>query len=183
MFRGERGFTLVETLVAIFIMLIAIVAPLSIASQSLAAARKAKDNVTAFYLAQEGIELARNIRDNNILVGAPTNWNGGSLGDPSAATENGKVCYSSRGCYIDPSESQPVAQICDVSGCPNLALVALESSYIYTYDSEASSSGFTRTIIINVVTNNDGNHEINVVSKIEWKNGNFIITDNLQNWP
>lgn len=188
--KTNSGFTLVETLVAIFIMLIAIVAPMSIASQSLAAARNAQDNVISFYLAQEGIELVRNIRDNNALSSTPPPWNAGSLGDPNAASENSKVCYSGSGCYIDPrgnqSGGQLSAEICDsFSGCPVLTLLNLGDSdnpvYVYTYDELSASSKFTRTITLSVVNE----HEIRVSSKVVWPGSplGFTITDNLQNWP
>src|SRR3954462_3848275 len=62
-----RGFTLLETMVAVSLLAVAIVAPMSLTAQSLASAYYARDEVTAFYLAQEGLEVVRNIRDNNIL--------------------------------------------------------------------------------------------------------------------
>lgn len=65
----QAGFTFVETLVAIAILLMAIVAPLTLASQGLAASRVARDQVIATYLAQEVIEFARNARDSNTLEG------------------------------------------------------------------------------------------------------------------
>lgn len=62
-----KGFTLVETLVAISLLTIAIVAPMALTSQSLATAYYARDQITAFYLAQEAIEAVRAIRDGQIL--------------------------------------------------------------------------------------------------------------------
>ena len=63
----SKGFTLIETMVAISILMVAIVAPMSLAAQSLSAAYYARDQITAFYLAQEGIEVVRSVRDTNIL--------------------------------------------------------------------------------------------------------------------
>jgi len=62
-----HGFTLIETMVAVSLLSIAIVAPMQLAAQSLAGAYYARDQITAFYLAQEGIEAVRAVRDNNIL--------------------------------------------------------------------------------------------------------------------
>src|SRR5688572_14888059 len=69
--KASQGFTFVETLVAIAILLMAIAAPLTLGSQGLAASRVARDQVIATYLAQEAIEYARNIRDGNTLAGNP----------------------------------------------------------------------------------------------------------------
>lgn len=65
--QKNKGFTILETLVAITIILIAITGPLDIIAHSLKASYYSRDEVTAFYLAQEAIEYARNLRDNNAL--------------------------------------------------------------------------------------------------------------------
>ena len=48
-----RGFTLIETLVAISLLMVAIVAPMSLTARSLATAYYARDQITAFHLAQK----------------------------------------------------------------------------------------------------------------------------------
>jgi prepilin-type N-terminal cleavage/methylation domain-containing protein len=76
----NRGFTIIETLVAITILMIAIAGPLVAANKSLTAALYAKDQTTALYIAQQEIETIRNIKDNNIA--ALDNWlNGIGSGD------------------------------------------------------------------------------------------------------
>lgn len=66
--EAVRGFTLVETMVAITIVTLAITAALFSANSSLVAANIARDQLTASYLAQEGIEKVRLQRDNQYLV-------------------------------------------------------------------------------------------------------------------
>ena len=63
----QAGFTLIETLVAVSLLSVSIVAPMALTTQSLTAAYYARDQVTAFNLAQEGIEAIRAIRDGQIL--------------------------------------------------------------------------------------------------------------------
>jgi type II secretory pathway pseudopilin PulG len=58
-----RGFTLVETLVSVFIITIVIVGPLTVASNASMYAKMTKDTMTATYLAQESIELLRHHQD------------------------------------------------------------------------------------------------------------------------
>jgi Tfp pilus assembly protein PilV len=55
----RSGLTLVETLVAISILLMSVVGPIVIYARSISDARYAKDKMTAYYLAQEAIELVR----------------------------------------------------------------------------------------------------------------------------
>lgn len=62
-----RGFTLVETLVAVSIFTVSILGLLSVLSQGISDTGYAKKKVAAGYLAQEGIECIRNTRDNYFL--------------------------------------------------------------------------------------------------------------------
>jgi prepilin-type N-terminal cleavage/methylation domain-containing protein len=63
----QSGFTLVETLVAITILLIVIVGPMTISSQTAKSSTFSSEQVTAFFLAQEGTELIQKGRD-DLLV-------------------------------------------------------------------------------------------------------------------
>ncbi len=77
--KRERsgGFTVLESIVAIFILSLAISGAFSAVRQGLMSTSMAKDEVKAFYLAQEAIEIVRNLRDANRLAnanGIPTNW-------------------------------------------------------------------------------------------------------------
>lgn len=56
--RDKKGFTLIETFVAISILLIAVMGPLQMFSKAIADGLYAKNQTIAYYLAQEGIELS-----------------------------------------------------------------------------------------------------------------------------
>jgi prepilin-type N-terminal cleavage/methylation domain-containing protein len=66
--KRQRGFTLVETLVAITILLVVIVGPMTIAQKGMQSAYYAGDQTTAIYLAQEAIEHIQKLRDEVALV-------------------------------------------------------------------------------------------------------------------
>lgn len=68
----SRGMTLIETLVAVTILTVAIVAPMQLTISSLASANYARDQILAANLAQEAIESVRSKRDGNILTLALT---------------------------------------------------------------------------------------------------------------
>jgi prepilin-type N-terminal cleavage/methylation domain-containing protein len=72
--KEKNGFTIIETLVAIAILMLAIVGPLTIAHKGLIAAVFAHDQVTAAYLAQDAIEFVKNMRDNNLLANRTDGW-------------------------------------------------------------------------------------------------------------
>jgi len=69
-FANSRAFTLVETLVAIAILMISISGPLAIANKALVASLYAKDQSTASFLAQEEMEIIKYTKDNAIAKGS-----------------------------------------------------------------------------------------------------------------
>ena len=76
--KQNTGFTLVETLVAISIFSVSIVGLMSVLGSGISNTNYAKQKITAYYLAQEGIEYVRNMRDTEVLYGNGTinaRWN------------------------------------------------------------------------------------------------------------
>ena len=68
----KKGFTLVETLIAIFILLLAITGPLSVAYQSMTYVRFASDRAIATMLAQDAMEYI--IAKKNFNIASGENW-------------------------------------------------------------------------------------------------------------
>src|SRR3989344_8654185 len=65
---GYAGFTLVETLVAIGVLMAAVAGTLTVASRGIALTGVSRDNIVAFYLAQEPIEFIRKYRDTTAIA-------------------------------------------------------------------------------------------------------------------
>src|SRR3989344_1227727 len=65
----KKGFTLIETLVAVTILMIGVIGPLAIAARGITDGLYAQNRITASYLAQEAIEFVINRRDSNVLAG------------------------------------------------------------------------------------------------------------------
>jgi Tfp pilus assembly protein PilV len=76
----NKSFTLIETIVTIFILTTGILALSSLISYFISISSISSQRLIAAYLAQEGIEIVRNLRDANLLGGR--NWDYGlSNGD------------------------------------------------------------------------------------------------------
>ena len=170
------GFTLVETLVAISLLSIAVVAPMSLASQSLAAAYYSRDQIAAYHFAQEAVEAVRSIRDGQILqvaqdtTGTPINTFG------FIPTNNEPFTVDAR--KADPSEA--IAP-CPVDGCPPLQT----DGTLYGYELGWAPTYFTRTVRASFVGGLQ--EELRVTVTITWKTGafkirTFNISANLYRW-
>jgi len=68
----STGFTLIEALVAITVLVIGVLGPMSLLSRALADANAIKNEVIATQLAQEGTELLISARDAGQLLWAPS---------------------------------------------------------------------------------------------------------------
>ena len=73
--HAQRGQLLIESLIAISIIVVGLLGIFALLSQSLALRRVASERYVGTYLAAEGIEIVKNIIDQNIIRGLP--WNQG----------------------------------------------------------------------------------------------------------
>jgi len=80
--NGQAGFTIIETIIAILIILTGVVGAYSIITNLTSFGTISPTRFTAVYLAKEGIEIVRNIRDTNWLGGQA--WNKGLVQSSAA---------------------------------------------------------------------------------------------------
>lgn len=71
----EQGFTLIESILAIFVVIVGVLGVVALIQRTVAFTSLTSGKLIAAYLAQEGIEIVRNIRDTNWLTG--NEWNEG----------------------------------------------------------------------------------------------------------
>lgn len=164
-YQTQKGFTLVETLVAIFILTLSITGPLFIAQQSFTSATTARDRTTASFLAQEGIEYIRSVRDHNYLSNE-TNW----LQDLNA-------CFLGS-CVIDASvPTYPSVTACSGTCDP----LVQTSSGFFGYQS-GEESKFTRTISMTQIQAHEVLLEVDVSWEYKGTTRRIIIEERLFNW-
>ncbi len=90
--QKNKGFTIIETLVAIAILMISIAGPLTIAQKGLLAATYAKDQVTASFYAQNLMESIKNQRSTNLLNGVQ--WRANLPCTPTSSGKFNASCSS-----------------------------------------------------------------------------------------
>jgi len=64
----KKAFSILELVIAIFVLTIGIIGALQLISSTIRNSINTRNSVIASGLAQEGVELVRNIRDNNMLL-------------------------------------------------------------------------------------------------------------------
>ncbi len=184
----SRGFTLIETLVAVSMLSVAIVAPMTLVSKSLASAYYARDQVTAFFLAQEAVEAVRHLRDHNTLIIAE----GAYLDPPGPPDLFAGVPIGSGNDFIIDTRTDNITKIND-TGCGNPTLKTDSTFYGYgtnpclADDSPWTPTSFSRMVHAEYVAGSS-NNEVRLTVTVSWKTGasfvqrSFTISDNLYRW-
>jgi len=159
--KNKKGFTLVEVLVALFILFTVISATTALVNSALGTIQNSKAKFVASGLAQEGMEIVRNIRDSNWLkYDQGVLWNQGlSDGDWEADyLSEGLASYFGTGRFLK-----------------------MDSNGFYNY-TNGTATKFNRKINIQNLSAN----QIRVIVVISWqeKNKDYSLTtaEDLYNW-
>lgn len=155
-----KGFTLIETLVAITILTTAIVGPFYAIQSASRTSYLARDNVIAASLAQEAIEYIRSVRDNNYLAGQ--DW-----------LEGLESCLPGP-CTVDPTQLSG-----DIG--TNIEPLYLSTTNVYNQQRAGEQTRYTRTVEMTTINE----HEVTITVTVEWERHGaqtVIITETIQDW-
>jgi prepilin-type N-terminal cleavage/methylation domain-containing protein len=140
---STKGFTIIETLIAISILTMVIAAVGSVIHSSLRASLHARDQVVATFLAQEALETVRHARDINITTGS--DWLEGIEG----------ACAASA-CRVSAFASPPISS-CAGGACPVLGYDDVTGRY--GYDPSWPASRFIREVELDIGSG-EGSYQI-----------------------
>lgn len=153
----SKGFTLLEVIVAMAVLLTGIVGVITLITKGLQTVHATKNSVIAANLGQEGIEIIRGIRDSN--------WINNS--DYDSGINDGNNCASWNSYTL---------QSCSQSG-----YTLLWDGTHYNH-STGNISVFKRHINIAHATDSEGVEYLRVQSIVEWDSRNVTVESHLYDW-
>lgn len=153
-----RGFTLIETLFAVLIFSAALVSLLTIAGKGISATGQVKNETVAFYLAQEGLEAVRNIRD--------TNFVSGNLAWDDGFSQTTVDCSANIGCYLEFGNGTGVP-VLSPNSTPGTDEVFFTNG-VYT-NLSGTETGFFRSVKVVPEATGNAIDEYRVVSTVTWQ--------------
>lgn len=164
-----------EVLVAITLLLMVIVGPMQILTRANHSTAYATEQLTAWFLAQEGLEMAQQARDGYLLQ-----YFNNSVPDPwakftsTAASGKYAKCFTAKGCDIT-IDSSGVATVTDCSqngnkACQLYLLPNGRNRYQHT-STGAELQPFTRVI---TMQETGVGSEVAATSTITWRTGSLI---------
>lgn len=184
----KSGFTLVESLIAISIFSIATVTLMTILSNNITGIQFAKKKAISAFLAEEGIEYIRNMRDTYLLYedGGQDGWTDFKTLLDSCDNDTSYGCYFTTENVLYNDDDKPikntVIHICPISLCPDSMLQYDDMTGKYIHDLSKPDSGYKRKITIK----NMDNDEIKIISTVSFvQNGKtykISFSEHLFNW-
>lgn len=189
--KTKRGFTLIETMVAISLLAISLTGPYVAVQNAVQSSYVARDQLVASQLAQEGIEYIRSIRDNNYLASPQRTWLDGFTGAGASARD---ACYNPTGvtsyyCTVDPTQgdfhSPPNLGMLEHSSTTTAPFLYISSNGLYNQQNNGTPSKFKRLVRIYSIDNGPTT-EIQVTVQVLWTTGprsySIMVVDNLRDW-
>ena len=169
----QSGFTLVETIVAILILILTVGALLTLTAGGFFTIRYIKNDIAATNLLQESLEYIRNTRDTAAQSGIP--W------EEWSQTYINNGCTSKNGCIVNPYAIKPEVRVvaCD-NDCPYMTFFPGPNFYSYPVDNifgpsidQPYETSFVRTIRMQVVDSQttDTRPTLAITASIQWMNG------------
>ena len=186
----DSGFSLVEALVAISLLLLMIVGPMELMTKANHSTAYATEQVIAWFLAQEGLELAQKGRDDLLLdskfIDALTSGGSGDVANPWAdftkTTSGGifKDCFTAVGCGLSLPAANGTLNIksCASNGC-RLYIddsTPLRAVYVHNTSADNEESLFTRVITME----KEGTGGVKVTSTVTWRTGSLISSQKVE---
>ena len=134
----NKGFTFIEVIIAISVITTGIVGTMLAVQKVIYATQQSYSRLTAAYLAQEGIEIVRNVRDTNWLQqrSVAVSW------DDGLAPGNYEADYT-----VTTQENPTLTPCASPCGYENLSFLAANESDFYNYFS-SDETQFKRRITI-----------------------------------
>jgi prepilin-type N-terminal cleavage/methylation domain-containing protein len=137
--RNHKGFSFIEVMLAVFLIVVGIVAAISLMAKSMKESLDSRSQIIAGLLAQEGVELVRNIRDNN--------W----VQTPPATTFSNLPTIDRTDCVIDFASANLPDASCTAAQSAVPLYIAVNG--FYNKSASGAQTKFRRKIDIDYDTN------------------------------
>lgn len=162
----QSGFTIIETVIAIFILSLAMGTLLTLAANGYYSVRYARNQIVADNLVQEAVEVIRNTRD-NALYDEATN----TAARWAQLRNTFNPCFTTNGCVVDIYTTGSLVVACSAK-CPYLTYYENQGIYGYSFAYPFSGGNtFPTSYVRTVKMSQTQNDHIRGTVTVEWLDG------------
>lgn len=197
---AREGFTLLETVVALAVLVAGVVGPVSLVTRGIYDFSFSKNKITAANLAEEGIELIRVIRENNMIcdvLNGPTVWPWNEDPSPPDPPNGNTFSNITAGVSVDRSVATTCGGVGGVTiispilslGCSGkLRLDPATGAYGYTSGQETIFSRCVQALVPPGIPDSDAPPEdqMDIISTVTWSergvNREVKLRERLYHW-
>lgn len=174
--RKNKGFTILETLIAVMLLSLVLNSVFTLISGTLFSAQYARNEMVASYLLQESADYIRNTRDTQSKVDPVDGWNGFlTMYDLHGSGAKSRACKLK---IYPGSTSAPECSSPNGSNADSENIYFYKDTYLGNYYSTENaavagkeSTTFTRSVIL---SKDNAGEEVNASIVINWKNGSNL---------
>jgi prepilin-type N-terminal cleavage/methylation domain-containing protein len=161
---NSKGFSLIEVITAIFILTVGVGGAFSLIYQTLSTVYAVRSQLTASFLAQEGVEIVKNLRDSAWLESrtvTTTSW----LANLSQTGGDYELDYSTN----------------DLSRSFESTYLKVDDNGFFNYNS-GDTTHFTRKVSLSNVSTNTTDVVVNVSWQVGGKERELEVVETITNW-
>lgn len=160
--KNISAFTLLEVLVAVSILMMAVVAPITIVQKGLSSAVYSKNQMIASYLIQDAIEYIKNKRDESAMIDG--NWN-------NFLSDFNYCVGDNNWCALNTIDGAVLAD-------ENLFLDKDNNKYTYNII-PPNPTHFKRRV--NIIVSQQDRNEALITAEVSWDNNKIVVKNLLYN--
>ncbi|MCK9578477.1 prepilin-type N-terminal cleavage/methylation domain-containing protein [bacterium] len=170
--KNQKGFSLVEMLVSVFIIAFALVSMFGLNSKYNHQTKQEKEAYEAALLAEEGVEIIKNMRDSNWICETP----------PCSASWDAGLTACSSGCEIDYLKKGGNGTTDGLTSWSSGNFLYVDNAGIYRYPNSSEISSLKWTPYKRKITIVPATDKLQISVQVSWYNYSTEVKQDIYNW-
>lgn len=168
----QKGFTLIEMLVSVFLIAFALISMFGLNSKYNQQTKQEKEAYEAALLAEEGVEIVKNMRDSNWICATP----------PCSASWDTGLTSCSNGCEMDYLKKGGDGSTDGLTSWSSGNFLYIDNNGLYRYPNSSEISTLKWTPYKRKITIVPTTDKLEILVQVSWYNYSTEVKQDIYNW-